>query len=89
MFKWLGLGLVRAYQWLISPLFPPVCRFYPSCSHYAVEALQRHGLLKGSWLSLRRIARCVPWGASGVDLVPPSVVKPAQPLGGHPKSKEF
>ena len=68
---WPLVGLVRLYQRLLSPLLPPSCRFYPSCSAYAVTALSRHGLLKGSWLTLRRLARCHPWNPGGVDHVPP------------------
>jgi uncharacterized protein len=64
------IALVRIYQWGISPLLGPRCRFTPSCSHYAVEALQKHGLIKGLWLAIRRIARCHPWGGHGVDPVP-------------------
>lgn len=62
--------LVRAYQWVLSPLLPPSCRHTPTCSQYAVEALTRWGFLKGGWLALRRIARCHPWGTSGYDPVP-------------------
>lgn len=62
--------IIRAYQLLISPLLGPRCRFYPSCSHYGIEALQTHGLLKGSWLTLKRISRCHPGNEGGVDLVP-------------------
>ena len=58
------------YRRFISPLFPPCCRFTPTCSAYAIEALQKHGTLKGSWLALRRILRCHPWGGSGYDPVP-------------------
>lgn len=61
---------VRGYQLLLSPLLGPRCRFYPSCSTYAVQSLQRHGGLRGSWLSIRRLARCHPWNPGGVDLVP-------------------
>lgn len=61
---------VRFYQLCISPLFPGCCRFTPTCSQYAVEALRRHGPFKGSWLALRRILRCHPWGGSGYDPVP-------------------
>jgi putative membrane protein insertion efficiency factor len=64
------LGIVRAYQALVSPLLPPSCRFYPSCSAYAVTALQRHGAAKGSWLAARRIARCHPFHPGGLDPVP-------------------
>lgn len=62
--------VLRAYQLLISPLSPPSCRFYPSCSAYAVTALSRFGPLKGSWLAVRRLARCHPWNPGGVDHVP-------------------
>ena len=61
---------VRFYQKLISPLTPPSCRFTPTCSQYAVEALRKHGLVKGLWLAIRRILRCHPWGGSGYDPVP-------------------
>jgi putative membrane protein insertion efficiency factor len=62
--------LIRAYQRAISPLFPPSCRFYPSCSQYAVEAIRRHGAAAGTLLALRRLSRCHPWHPGGVDLVP-------------------
>jgi putative membrane protein insertion efficiency factor len=64
------LGAVRGYQLLVSPLLPPSCRFLPSCSEYAAEAIQQHGALRGIGLSLRRLARCHPWGGSGYDPVP-------------------
>ena len=64
------VGLVRAYQWVLSPLLPPSCRFYPSCSAYAVTALERHGAAKGSWLAVRRLARCHPFHPGGIDPVP-------------------
>jgi putative membrane protein insertion efficiency factor len=63
-------GLVRAYQLLVSPVLPPACRYLPSCSEYAAEALLEHGALRGSWLAARRLARCHPWGGSGYDPVP-------------------
>jgi hypothetical protein len=63
--------IIRIYQRIISPLFPPMCRYTPSCSHYAVEALQTHGIVKGIWLAAKRIARCAPWGGQGHDPVPP------------------
>jgi putative membrane protein insertion efficiency factor len=63
--------LLRAYQLTISPLMTPSCRFYPSCSNYALEALQVHGAAKGSWLAAKRVCRCHPWNDGGVDLVPP------------------
>ena len=62
--------LVRFYQIAISPLKPPTCRFTPTCSSYALEALKRHGLFKGGMLAIRRIMRCHPWGGSGYDPVP-------------------
>ena len=61
---------VRAYRVLLSPLVGKNCRYDPTCSAYALEALERHGALKGSWLAIRRIMRCHPWGGSGVDDVP-------------------
>ena len=62
--------LIRGYQLAISPLFGPRCRFYPSCSHYAMEAIETHGALRGTWLSIRRIARCHPFHEGGFDPVP-------------------
>lgn len=64
------IGLIRFYQLVISPLTPPTCRYYPSCSAYALTSLQRFGPLKGTWLAVRRLARCHPWAAGGVDYVP-------------------
>lgn len=61
---------IRFYQKCISPLTPPTCRFTPTCSQYAVEALRKHGPVKGLWLAVRRILRCHPWGGSGYDPVP-------------------
>jgi putative membrane protein insertion efficiency factor len=65
------LHLIRFYQILLSPYIGWHCRFHPSCSAYAKEAFQTHGVLKGGWLTLRRILRCNPFGGSGVDEVPP------------------
>jgi len=65
------LLLIRGYQILISPLLGPNCRFTPSCSHYAMEAIQIHGLIRGSWLSLCRLGRCHPLHPGGYDPVPP------------------
>ena len=64
------VGLIRGYQKFISPALPPACRFYPSCSQYAIEAIARHGALRGSWLAARRLARCHPFHPGGVDPVP-------------------
>ncbi len=66
------IGLIRAYQLVLSPMSPPSCRFYPSCSQYAVIAVERHGLFRGGWLALRRLGRCHPWTAGGIDDVPPA-----------------
>ena len=68
--RWLLRGLIRGYQLFISPLLGPRCRFYPTCSNYALEAIETHGALKGSWLALRRLLRCHPWGGQGYDPVP-------------------
>lgn len=66
------LGALRLYQLYISPMRPPTCRFYPSCSQYAVLAVTRHGALRGTWLAARRLLRCNPWNPGGVDDVPPA-----------------
>jgi putative membrane protein insertion efficiency factor len=63
--------LIRLYQLIVSPWLGPRCRFYPSCSNYALEALETHGMLRGGWLALRRIGRCHPWHPGGLDPVPP------------------
>ncbi|MBP6553919.1 MAG: membrane protein insertion efficiency factor YidD [Vitreoscilla sp.] len=68
--KYVLLKFVRFYQVAISPMLPPRCRYAPTCSQYAVEALQKHGAYKGSMLALRRICRCHPFGGSGYDPVP-------------------
>lgn len=70
--KYLLIAFVKAWRMLVSPLYGDVCKFYPSCSEYGLEALQRHGALRGSWLIVRRIARCHPWSLGGVDPVPGS-----------------
>ena len=63
--------VIRAYQSTVSPLFPPSCRFIPSCSTYAMDAIQEYGPIKGVWLGIKRIARCHPFTAGGFDPVPP------------------
>jgi len=68
--KWLLIGLLKAYRFAISPLYGQVCRYHPTCSAYALEAVTTHGSIKGSWLAVRRIARCHPWAAGGYDPVP-------------------
>ncbi|MGC9470410.1 MAG: membrane protein insertion efficiency factor YidD [Bacteroidales bacterium] len=64
------IGIVRFYQVAISPLFPPTCRYTPTCSAYSIEAIKKYGPLKGGWLALKRILSCHPWGGSGYDPVP-------------------
>lgn len=64
------LALLRFYQYAISPLKPPMCRYVPSCSQYALEAVRRYGALKGGYLAVKRLARCHPWGGCGHDPVP-------------------
>ncbi|MBM3912237.1 MAG: membrane protein insertion efficiency factor YidD [Bacteroidetes bacterium] len=68
--KYILMALVRLYRSMLSPYLPPSCRYNPTCSAYALEALQRHGAWRGSWLTLRRLARCHPWGGHGHDPVP-------------------
>jgi len=67
--------LIKIYQRTISPLTPPSCRFYPTCSHYGIEAIDKHGSLKGSWLAARRISKCHPFHAGGFDPVPEKTEK--------------
>ena len=64
------LSVIRLYRRLVSPYLPPTCRFHPTCSAYAEEAIARHGALRGLALTLGRLARCQPWGGAGLDLVP-------------------
>ena len=68
--KYVLIALLRGYRAVISPLYGQVCRYHPSCSAYALEAVQVHGSLRGSWLAVRRIGRCHPWAAGGYDPVP-------------------
>lgn len=78
--KFLLIGLLKAYRAVISPIYGEVCRYYPSCSQYALDAVREHGSLRGSWLAVRRLARCHPWAAGGVDHVP------ARTVGAHSTS---
>lgn len=64
------IGLIKLYQWILSPLLGPKCRFTPTCSQYAVQALKKYGPFKGMWLAVKRILRCHPWGGHGYDPVP-------------------
>lgn len=64
------IGAIGLYQVVLSPILPSACRYLPTCSHYSQEAVQQHGTVKGIWLSLKRLARCHPWGGKGYDPVP-------------------
>ena len=64
------IALIKIYQWIISPILGPKCRFTPTCSQYGIDALKKHGVIKGMWLTVKRISRCHPWGGSGYDPVP-------------------
>jgi len=68
--SYLFIGLIKVYQYTISPLLGPSCRFEPSCSQYGIEAFKKHGLLKGFYLSIKRFSKCHPWGGHGHDPVP-------------------
>ena len=76
-------ALVRAYRYFVSPLLPQACRFYPSCSAYAEQALQDHGALRGGWLTARRLCRCGPWCAGGFDPVPEVKIAAHAPMQGQ------
>ena len=68
--SYIPIGFIRAYQFILSPLLPMSCRYWPSCSQYACEVLARHGVARGGWLTLVRVLRCQPWGGAGYDPVP-------------------
>jgi putative membrane protein insertion efficiency factor len=69
--RYLMIGFLRAYRLVISPLYGQVCRYHPSCSAYALDAVTQHGSIRGTWLAVRRLGRCHPWAAGGYDPVPP------------------
>jgi putative membrane protein insertion efficiency factor len=73
------VGLLRFYQLLVSPMLGQNCRFFPTCSNYAIEAVKVHGAARGGFLALRRVCRCHPWNAGGVDLVPPPAAPASSP----------
>jgi len=68
--RWMALKLIRGYQLVISPMLPPSCRYVPTCSEYSLEAIERYGILKGGWMTVRRIGRCHPFAKGGLDPVP-------------------
>lgn len=68
--KYLLMGIIKFYKKIISPLFPPCCKYYPTCSSYALEAVKKYGFFRGGWLAVWRILRCNPWSMGGVDYVP-------------------
>ena len=70
VFNYLLILPIKLYQWLISPFLPNACRYSPTCSQYGIEAIKKHGVFKGSWLTIKRISRCHPWGGHGHDPVP-------------------
>lgn len=69
-FTLIAIFLVKIYKWFISPILPSACRYQPTCSVYTMEALQKYGIIKGGWLSIKRIVSCNPWGGHGHDPVP-------------------
>ena len=74
--KYILIGLLKGYRTFISPLYGQVCRYHPTCSAYALDAVREYGSLKGSWLAVRRLARCHPWAAGGYDPIPPRTTPP-------------
>ena len=80
MFRAILIGVIRFYQTAISPWTPASCRYHPTCSGYAMEAVRGHGGLRGGWLAARRLLRCHPWGGSGFDPVPRVLGRPGSPL---------
>jgi putative membrane protein insertion efficiency factor len=84
--RYLLIGFLRAYRMLISPLYGQVCRYHPSCSAYALDAVTTHGSLRGTWLAGRRLTRCHPWAAGGYDPVPPR--PPRASAGSSPSPQQ-
>jgi len=82
--SWLVRGAIRFYQLTLAYFFVGACRYEPSCSAYATEAVARHGALRGSWLAARRLCRCAPWGGQGFDPVPPVAAAPVASLSCTP-----
>ena len=67
LMRWLVIGLINGYRYLLSPVIPGRCRYLPTCSEYALEAIDKYGLRKGTWMAIKRVSRCHPWGGSGFD----------------------
>jgi uncharacterized protein len=84
--RYLLIGFLRAYRLLVSPLYGQVCRYHPSCSAYALDAVREHGSIKGPWLAVRRLGRCHPWAAGGYDPVPPRT--PRMSAGSSPSPQQ-
>jgi putative membrane protein insertion efficiency factor len=82
------LLLLRGYKRFISPMLPPACRYEPTCSMYAQEAIMRHGPLRGTWLATRRVCRCHPWGGHGYDPVPAAPPAREKPETGCPEGRD-
>jgi uncharacterized protein len=80
--KYVLIGLLRLYRAFISPLYGQVCRYHPTCSAYALDAVREYGSIKGSWLAVRRLVRCHPWSPGGYDPVPPRISANPTPTQG-------